>query len=869
MADNVATTFEITGINQGTVSGLGAGFTNVGSLTGGSSTDTFQWITGSLSGSIDGGSGTNHLILPNQATTIAITGPNSGTVMGLGQGFQNLTDITANAQADTFQFGVAGSLAGTIDGGLGRNLLIADDGGVLIDISGTDAGTYTGKVAAWRNIQNIQGGAGNDTFLLSANTLTGTLDGGGGSDTIVGDTVANEFVVLTANGGTVTGVLGGFSNIENLTGNRLNDRFLVASTGSLAGLIDGAGGLDTLQSGDGGVDFIINGPDAGTLVSFINGFVRVENLVGGSGNDIFTLEGGSLSGFIDGGPGLDFLFGGDSPNIRLETPLLFAQLFSPLEGEAPIGLYDVMPSGGDAQVAEVSEVNQNQVLAYNPADFGRDSPPIATNPPSSANPAAAAAPNPSNNGNAAVANAPDRGTTAGAGGANTGPRAGAGAGAGAGAEAAGNVASPSGAGNAVLPDPTTATAGNAASNAPSNSSSNSDSDLPDPNANSAADSPNPEEAPDPTAVASAGGASGEIAGGEGSGNGLGIAAGVVAGLAALGGAAAIATGAASTAAKTASQAAQNLAQGLQNLVSGGSAGGAGSPGLPLAAVAAAAGASQAQQYLAQLNIALEPRVESPLSLSIKKDEGASLTGGAMEISDQAIWAESDLETATSGLPDLGELMGVESSGFAIEAEEAEKVKVEPELEVKTAISAQVELEAGQQGRVEAVKAKIAEAAAKAGIPEDAVDAIYAVAIEKIGEILSEIDFAGGILGEAWSKALEIVEYRALLDHIQAGGAVMIPLLSHEVLAEQSPSIDLKFQETPVGTFGVDLSLGLTLNSVTLAMEGGKITHIHLGSLGLVGGVEFAGLPLFEAPDAALDINRIIRLGDGIAIKVPG
>lgn len=167
-----------------------------------------------------------------------------------------------------------------------------------------------------------------------------------------------------------------------------------------------------------------------------------------------------------------------------------------------------------------------------------------------------------------------------------------------------------------------------------------------------------------------------------------------------------------------------------------------------------------------------------------------------------------------------------------------------------------------------MKAKIAEAVTAAGIPEEAIEALYTVAIEKIGEFLSEIDLAEGILGEAWGKVFEIMEYRALLAHIQANGAIMIPLMTHEILAEQSPSIDLKFQETPVGTFEVKFSLGIVVNGATLAIENQKLTHVHLGSVALVGGIEFAGLPLFEAPEAGLEINRIIRLGNGIVIKLP-
>ena len=44
-----------------------------------------------------------------------------------------------------------------------------------------------------------------------------------------------------------------------------------------------------------------NGLDAGTGTGFGGGFVDVENLTGGTSTDVFGLDGGTLSGTIDGG----------------------------------------------------------------------------------------------------------------------------------------------------------------------------------------------------------------------------------------------------------------------------------------------------------------------------------------------------------------------------------------------------------------------------------------------------------------------------------------------------------------------------------------------------------------------------------------
>src|SRR4029079_18127790 len=90
---------------------------------------------------------------------------------------------------------------------------------------------------------NLVGNAQTDTFTLNGGTLSGSVDGAGGSDTLIGDNVVNTFVATAANGGTATGVTGGFSNVENLTGNAQADTFRLTG-GTLSGAVNGAAGTD-------------------------------------------------------------------------------------------------------------------------------------------------------------------------------------------------------------------------------------------------------------------------------------------------------------------------------------------------------------------------------------------------------------------------------------------------------------------------------------------------------------------------------------------------------------------------------------------------------------------------------------------------
>ncbi len=244
-------------------------FSDIENLTGGTSADTFTLNGGTLSGSITGGAGAavDTLTADNGvATQFVINGANQGSITGIAGGFTDVENLTGGATADTFRLD-GGTLSGTIDGGSGAagDTLIADDGtATLFVITGLDTGTTTGVAGGFADIENLAGGTSADTFRLDGGTLSGAIDGGGGgaaNDNLVADdAVSTSFVLTGANTGATPGIAGGFSDIENLTGGASDDLFVAPSGTSLTGTMTGAAGNDQFAiTPDAATTFLVAG----------------------------------------------------------------------------------------------------------------------------------------------------------------------------------------------------------------------------------------------------------------------------------------------------------------------------------------------------------------------------------------------------------------------------------------------------------------------------------------------------------------------------------------------------------------------------------------------------------------------------------
>jgi hypothetical protein len=315
--DDAGRTFSITGANSGTISILlPAGFSNIENLTGGTGADTIQFVNGgSLAGNIDGGAGIDTLIGDDLGRTFLITGPDSGLLIPiLGGTFVNTENLTGGTGNDTFQFVTGGSLSGTINGGGGTDTIIGDNTGRTFTITGPNSGTISG-IGSFVGFANLAGGIGNDRFVFAGGSLTGTIDGGGGANTVTGDNAGDAFAITGVNAGSITTLLpGGFSNIQSVIGGTGNDSFTFVTGGALAGAINGGAGTDSITGDNAGDAFSVTGANAGSITTLLAaGFSNVEKLVGGTGTDSFTFAGaGSLAGTIDGGAGTNAVTGNNA-----------------------------------------------------------------------------------------------------------------------------------------------------------------------------------------------------------------------------------------------------------------------------------------------------------------------------------------------------------------------------------------------------------------------------------------------------------------------------------------------------------------------------------------------------------------------------
>jgi hypothetical protein len=260
----------ILGQNSGRL-GANVSFSSMSNLVGGSAGDTFAFrqrflpfpTIGSISGSIQGGGGTNTLDYSTLSGPVSVNlGTHAASQIhgGLAGGFTNISRIMGSAAAtDTLT---------------GPN--------VTTDwvISSANAGK-AGEVA-FTGFENLVGGSGVDSFrFLAGGTLAGRLDGGlapSHQGNWLDYSDLTSAVAVNLQNGSVTGVAGGasghVSRIQNVHGSNGGNKLTGNSQGNV--LIGGAGN-DVLVGGSGRSILI---GDAGS-----------DKVTGRSGSDILIGDG--------------------------------------------------------------------------------------------------------------------------------------------------------------------------------------------------------------------------------------------------------------------------------------------------------------------------------------------------------------------------------------------------------------------------------------------------------------------------------------------------------------------------------------------------------------------------------------------------
>jgi VCBS repeat-containing protein len=241
----------------------------------------------------------DNLILTN-ATTVDFT---AGVLT-------NIELLTGSAGNDvlTMSFGQWNGIATAIDLGAGVNTL-----NVVASVVGAGNGNPGTGPASISNVTtgNLVGTGGNDTMTASGAQLdaiiigAGTIDLGGGTDTINLTSTSNDLNILGAADALITGVenisVAGAAPGATLTLSGQTEGFTITG-GAGAHIITSGSGADIISTG-GGADTIVSGLGA----DIITGGAAADSISAGGGDDTINLASGDfVSGeSIDGGTGAD------------------------------------------------------------------------------------------------------------------------------------------------------------------------------------------------------------------------------------------------------------------------------------------------------------------------------------------------------------------------------------------------------------------------------------------------------------------------------------------------------------------------------------------------------------------------------------
>jgi Ca2+-binding RTX toxin-like protein len=274
-AGNGTNAWIVSGNNAGQVSGIQFSFFEL--LRGGSGADTFQIQAGSIP-NIFGGSGTDTIVGPNTPNTWRISAAAAGT-LNSSTAFREFENVTGGSDNDSIEITSSGSVTGAVSGGLGTNTLSYQNfgstrsaevnvtanratgvGNLLADFQVLIGGAGNDKLLAFPNVPSVLiGNAGNDQLTGSSDrdVLIGgggadILNGGGGQDILIGGSssfdlnpvpliaIRNEWLSSRTYAERIGNLRG-----TSTTGNPLNNGFYLrpGPTGTLAG---DSGQIDSL-----------------------------------------------------------------------------------------------------------------------------------------------------------------------------------------------------------------------------------------------------------------------------------------------------------------------------------------------------------------------------------------------------------------------------------------------------------------------------------------------------------------------------------------------------------------------------------------------------------------------------------------------
>jgi hypothetical protein len=121
-----------------------------------------------------------------------------------------------------------------------------------------------------------------------------------------------------------------------------------------------------------------------------------------------------------------------------------------------------------------------------------------------------------------------------------------------------------------------------------------------------------------------------------------------------------------------------------------------------------------------------------------------------------------------------------------------------------------------------------------------------------------------VLVTAWNKYKDIAQYTDKKRYPPTE-TYMVPLATHTVESLYEPSLQVCFNNQPIGEINFEITVFITIEGAVLEIKGGKIMKLHTGSYYGGGSLKCEGALIFEKQSAAFNLPGEIDLGEGIPI----
>ena len=262
----------------------------------GSTVDGFAGTVSQISGGffdvsnfIGGAGGSDSFTGLNNIGTWDVNGTTSGTTDYAAElaagGVSEFETLIGGDSIDSFTINGAATL--NLNGGENDDLFVFADGATL-------SGLIDGGSEAFEDVVDFSAYSTGIAIDFSVYTDIERFIGTGMSDTVLGTSGSDTFIIDGPNSGTINGAA--FSGVENLDGAAGNDSFTFDNdTAMLTGSIEGGTGNDSLSASGvtTGVPFTLSGAGAtdgfdGDAGGLLDDFTNVNTLAGGSGADSLT-----------------------------------------------------------------------------------------------------------------------------------------------------------------------------------------------------------------------------------------------------------------------------------------------------------------------------------------------------------------------------------------------------------------------------------------------------------------------------------------------------------------------------------------------------------------------------------------------------